>query len=68
MDEPLSNLDAQLRIKMRSELKRLQYELGTTTLYVTHDQAEAMTLAHRVAVMKGGRRLPAPLFANRAFT
>ncbi len=49
MDEPLSNLDAKLRVYMRGELKRLQYELGTTTLYVTHDQAEAMTLAHRVA-------------------
>jgi len=55
MDEPLSNLDAKLRLQMRGELKRLQYELGTTTLYVTHDQAEAMTLAHRVAVMQGGR-------------
>ena len=55
MDEPLSNLDAQLRLHTRGELKRLQYELGTTTLYVTHDQAEAMTLAHRVAVMDGGR-------------
>src|SRR6202030_4692516 len=55
MDEPLSNLDAKLRLYMRRELKRLQYELGTTTLYVTHDQAEAMTLAHRVAVMDGGR-------------
>jgi multiple sugar transport system ATP-binding protein len=55
MDEPLSNLDAKLRIQMRGELKRLQYELGTTTLYVTHDQAEAMTLAHRVAVLMGGR-------------
>ena len=55
MDEPLSNLDAKLRLYMRGELKRLQYELGTTTLYVTHDQAEAMTLAHRVAVMDRGR-------------
>src|ERR1051326_4179683 len=55
MDEPLSNLDAKLRLYMRGELKRLQYELGTTTLYVTHDQAEAMTLAHRVAVMDGGK-------------
>ena len=55
MDEPLSNLDAKLRLYMRGELKRLQYELETTTLYVTHDQAEAMTLAHRVAVMDGGR-------------
>jgi len=55
MDEPLSNLDAKLRVQMRAELKRLQHDLGTTTVYVTHDQAEAMTLAHRVAVMRGGR-------------
>ncbi len=55
MDEPLSNLDAKLRVYMRGELKRLQRELGTTTVYVTHDQAEAMTLAHRVAVMRAGR-------------
>jgi multiple sugar transport system ATP-binding protein len=55
MDEPLSNLDAKLRVQMRGELKRLQHELGTTTVYVTHDQSEAMTLAHRVAVMRLGR-------------
>ena len=55
MDEPLSNLDAKLRVQMRGELKRLQHELGTTTIYVTHDQAEAMTLAHRVAIMRKGR-------------
>jgi multiple sugar transport system ATP-binding protein len=55
MDEPLSNLDARLRVQMRGELKRLQHDLGTTTVYVTHDQAEAMTLAHRVAVMREGR-------------
>jgi multiple sugar transport system ATP-binding protein len=63
MDEPLSNLDAKLRVQMRGELKRLQHELGTTTVYVTHDQAEAMTLAHRVAVMQGGRlqQFDAPL-------
>jgi multiple sugar transport system ATP-binding protein len=54
MDEPLSNLDAKLRGHMRSELKRLQAELGVTTIYVTHDQVEAMTLAHRVAVMNRG--------------
>jgi multiple sugar transport system ATP-binding protein len=54
MDEPLSNLDAKLRGYMRSELKRLQADLGTTTIYVTHDQIEAMTLAHRVAVMNKG--------------
>jgi multiple sugar transport system ATP-binding protein len=54
MDEPLSNLDAKLRGHMRSELKRLQAELGVTTIYVTHDQVEAMTLAHRVAIMNRG--------------
>jgi multiple sugar transport system ATP-binding protein len=54
MDEPLSNLDAKLRGAMRSELKRLQAELGVTTIYVTHDQVEAMTLAHRVAIMNRG--------------
>jgi multiple sugar transport system ATP-binding protein len=54
MDEPLSNLDAKLRVQMRSELKRLQHELRVTTIYVTHDQIEAMTLAHRVAVMNRG--------------
>jgi len=55
MDEPLSNLDARLRIDMRSELKRLHYELGVTTVYVTHDQTEAMTMASRVVVMKDGQ-------------
>ena len=55
MDEPLSNLDARLRVQMRGELKRLQHQLKTTTVYVTHDQAEAMTLAHRVAVMRKGK-------------
>lgn len=54
MDEPLSNLDAKLRGHMRTELKHLQNELGVTTVYVTHDQIEAMTLAHRVAIMKDG--------------
>ena len=54
MDEPLSNLDAKLRIYMRAELKRMQHELGITTVYVTHDQVEAMTLAHRVAIMNQG--------------
>jgi multiple sugar transport system ATP-binding protein len=54
MDEPLSNLDAKLRGYMRSELKRLQADLGITTIYVTHDQIEAMTLAHRVAIMNKG--------------
>jgi multiple sugar transport system ATP-binding protein len=55
MDEPLSNLDAQLRVQMRADIASLQTELGATTVYVTHDQAEAMTLGHRVAVMKDGR-------------
>ncbi len=54
MDEPLSNLDAKLRVQMRAELKHLQHELEVTTIYVTHDQIEAMTLAHRVAVMNKG--------------
>ena len=53
-DEPLSNLDAKLRGHMRAELKHMQSTLGTTTIYVTHDQIEAMTLADRIAVMKGG--------------
>ncbi|CAN5663398.1 sn-glycerol-3-phosphate ABC transporter ATP-binding protein UgpC [soil metagenome] len=55
MDEPLSNLDAQLRGQTRTELVRLQRELGTTTIYVTHDQTEAMTMGHRLAVMHQGR-------------
>jgi multiple sugar transport system ATP-binding protein len=53
-DEPLSNLDAKLRVEMRAELKRLHLELGSTTVYVTHDQEEAMTLGDRVVVMKDG--------------
>src|SRR4051794_2799670 len=54
MDEPLSNLDAKLRVQMRTEVARLQSRLGTTTVYVTHDQVEAMTLGDRVAVMRAG--------------
>jgi multiple sugar transport system ATP-binding protein len=54
MDEPLSNLDAKLRVQVRAQLKHLQHELQVTTIYVTHDQIEAMTLAHRVAVMNQG--------------
>jgi len=54
MDEPLSNLDARLRLTMRGEIKRLQHGLGTTTLYVTHDQAEALTMADLVAVLRDG--------------
>jgi multiple sugar transport system ATP-binding protein len=57
MDEPLSNLDAKLRVSMRSQLSALHSRLGTTTVYVTHDQVEAMTLGHRVAVMREGRVL-----------
>ncbi|RLE70764.1 MAG: sugar ABC transporter ATP-binding protein [Thermoprotei archaeon] len=55
MDEPLSNLDAKLRVTMRAELKKLQKELGITTIYVTHDQVEAMTMADRIAVLNEGR-------------
>jgi multiple sugar transport system ATP-binding protein len=54
MDEPLSNLDAKLRVQMRTEVSRIQKNLGTTTIYVTHDQTEAMTLGDRVAVMRSG--------------
>ena len=54
MDEPLSNLDAKLRVQMRTQIARIQKSLGTTTLYVTHDQTEAMTLGDRVVVMRGG--------------
>jgi multiple sugar transport system ATP-binding protein len=68
MDEPLSNLDAKLRVQMRAELARLRDQLGTTTVYVTHDQVEAMTLGHRVAVMREGRILqvdtPQALYAE----
>ena len=70
MDEPLSNLDAQLRLQMRIEIKRLQKQLGVTTLYVTHDQVEAMTMADMVAVMHDGRlqqlAAPADLYAHPA--
>jgi multiple sugar transport system ATP-binding protein len=54
MDEPLSNLDAKLRVQMRSEISRMQRDLGTTMIYVTHDQTEAMTMGTQVAVMRGG--------------
>jgi multiple sugar transport system ATP-binding protein len=54
MDEPLSNLDAKLRVQMRAEIARIQRELGTTTIYVTHDQTEAMTMGDHVAVMRKG--------------
>ena len=55
MDEPLSNLDAKLRVQTRGDIVSLQRRLGTTTIYVTHDQVEAMTMGHRIAVMQGGR-------------
>ena len=55
MDEPLSNLDAQLRQEMRSELRQLQQRLGLTVVYVTHDQAEAMSMADQVVLLRGGR-------------
>src|SRR5947207_6699 len=55
LDEPLSNLDAKLRVQMRAELKRIHQRLGITTIYVTHDQVEAMTLADRIVVMSAGR-------------
>ena len=68
MDEPLSNLDAKLRVTMRAELARLHERLGVTTVYVTHDQVEAMTLGDRVAVMRGGVLqqcdTPSALFRN----
>ena len=67
-DEPLSNLDAQLRAQMRIEIKRLQQRLSTTTVYVTHDQIEAMTMADRIVVMREGRILqvgtPTDLYEN----
>jgi multiple sugar transport system ATP-binding protein len=76
MDEPLSNLDAMLRVRMRAEIKALHQELGTTTLYVTHDQIEALSLGTAIAVMRGGKveqyatphevyREPATLFVAR---
>jgi multiple sugar transport system ATP-binding protein len=70
MDEPLSNLDAKLRVDMRAELARLHERLGVTTVYVTHDQVEAMTLGQRVAVMSDGRiqqvDTPQTLYRNPA--
>ena len=55
MDEPLSNLDAKLRVQMRTEIARIQHELNVTTIYVTHDQVEAMTMGDRVAVIRKGK-------------
>ena len=62
-DEPLSNLDAKLRVQMRTEIKALHQRLGTTTVYVTHDQVEAMTMADRIVVLKDGvvEQVGAPL-------
>jgi len=67
-DEPLSNLDAKLRVQMRREIARLHHELGATMLYVTHDQAEAMTLGDRIVVLNGGRvqQIDSPLGVYRA--
>jgi sn-glycerol 3-phosphate transport system ATP-binding protein len=71
-DEPLSNLDAKLRVQMRAELQALHRRLGTTSLYVTHDQVEAMTLAHRMIVMNAGRAeqvgAPMEVYARPATT
>ncbi len=68
MDEPLSNLDAKLRVQMRGDIKKIQSRLGVTTIYVTHDQVEAMTMGHRVAVMRKGELLqvapPQELYDN----
>jgi multiple sugar transport system ATP-binding protein len=70
MDEPLSNLDAKLRVQMRADIAKLQRDLGTTTIYVTHDQVEAMTMGDRVAVMNQGRlqqvETPQRLYDNPA--
>ena len=67
-DEPLSNLDAKLRVQMRAEIRELQQRLGTTTIYVTHDQTEAMTMADKIAVLNGGslEQVGAPLELYRA--
>ena len=71
-DEPLSNLDAKLRVQMRAEIRRLQRRLGVTSLYVTHDQVEAMTLGDRLLVLHGGRPVqlatPMEVFARPADT
>jgi multiple sugar transport system ATP-binding protein len=69
-DEPLSNLDAKLRVKMRAEIKKLHQRLGKTTIYVTHDQTEAMTMADKIVVLNGGKieqaGAPLDLYANPA--
>ena len=68
LDEPLSNLDAKLRVQMRAELKRLHPRLGITTIYVTHDQVEAMTLGDRIAVMSNGQAPAARAAAGASTT
>lgn len=72
MDEPLSNLDAKMRVQIRTEIAQLQRRMGTTTVYVTHDQVEAMTMGDRVAVMRGGELLqvahPQELYEHPANT
>ena len=72
MDEPLSNLDAKLRVSTRAQIKNLQHELAVTTIYVTHDQIEAMTLADRVVVMNQGKiqqiGTPTDIYDNPANT
>ena len=67
MDEPLSNLDAKMRVQTRTDIAKLQADLGVTTVYVTHDQVEAMTMGDRVAVMKDGnlQQVDTPLGALR---
>lgn len=70
MDEPLSNLDAKLRVSMRNEISKLHRSLGSTTIYVTHDQVEAMTMADRIVIMKAGVvqqvGKPMELYENRS--
>src|SRR6185312_4295456 len=70
MDEPLSNLDAKLRLEMRAEIRRIHRELGRSTIYVTHDQDEALSLADRIVVMKDGKvqqiAAPADVYAQPA--
>src|SRR5439155_6307139 len=70
LDEPLSALDAKVRAQLRDEIRRVQLEVGTTTLFVTHDQEEALAIADRVGVMRAGRieqlAAPADLYANPA--
>src|SRR5438046_8812156 len=66
MDEPLSNLDAKLRVQTRAEIKKLHARLQTTTIYVTHDQVEAMTMGDRTVVMQDGNQQPVDARLNHA--